>query len=131
MRPSTTQIYGSKPTIYNISCWVVYIKHRTYDLSHMRLYATNRLMSLNIGRFAGLYNICYPALTFLIFVSLFLFLVKARLRMQQNGRCNTIFEGQIFFQKSKFFRNLTMPTQFQSLIPRMPKISLLTAFHDY
>ena len=48
-------IYGSKPTIYDLSCWVVYRKCTIYDGSYMRLYATSRRFSHLNGRVAGFY----------------------------------------------------------------------------
>ena len=45
--------YGSKPTIYDIECKVVYSEYTTYDMSHMRFYATCRSFSHRIGRVAG------------------------------------------------------------------------------
>ena len=56
MRPSTIQIYGSKPMIYDISCLVVNSKYTIYDVSYIRLYATCRCFSHRNGRVAGLYK---------------------------------------------------------------------------
>ena len=55
MRHSTTQAYGSKPTIYDASFRVIYSKYTTYDVSHMRFYPTCCSFSHRIGRVAGLY----------------------------------------------------------------------------
>ena len=53
MRPSTIQMNGSKPTIYDFSCQVVYSKYTIYEVSYVRLYATCRFFSQRIGRVAG------------------------------------------------------------------------------
>ena len=55
MRHSTTQIYGGKLTIHNVSCRAIYSKYTTYDVWHMRFYATCRSFSHRIGRIVGLY----------------------------------------------------------------------------
>ncbi len=54
IRPYTTLINGSKPTIYDISNWVVYSKYTINDMSYMRLYATCCCFSQRNGRVAGL-----------------------------------------------------------------------------
>ena len=58
MRPTTIQIFGSKPTILDVSCRVVYSKYTTYDVSHMQLYATCPCFSHRNGRVAGVYRKC-------------------------------------------------------------------------
>ena len=45
--------YGSKPTIYDIGCKVVYSDYMAYDVSHMRFSATCRSFSHRTGRVAG------------------------------------------------------------------------------
>ncbi len=48
------KVSGSKPTIYNFTCGGKYSKYATYDVSHIRFYATSRSFSHRIGRVAGL-----------------------------------------------------------------------------
>ncbi len=49
------KVYSSKPTIYDITYRVKYSEYMTYDVSHIRYYATCRSFSQGIGRVAGLY----------------------------------------------------------------------------
>ena len=54
MRHSTTRKQGSISTIYDVMCRVMYSKYTTYDVSHMRFYATCQSFLHRIGRVAGL-----------------------------------------------------------------------------
>jgi hypothetical protein len=48
------KVHGSKHLICDITCRVEYSKYMTYDVSHMRFYATCRSFSQGNGRVAGL-----------------------------------------------------------------------------
>ncbi len=48
------KVSGSKPTICDFTCIGKYSKYATYNVSHIRSYATCLTFSHRIGRVAGL-----------------------------------------------------------------------------